>query len=246
MMRIKRTLPALIAVILLAGCESGQHISKVIIPDHGATQPVPRTEEWWVARHEHFNAQAAAGGIDLVLLGDSITHAWEGPGKEVWTEYYAHRNAANFGISGDRTQHVLWRIDHGNFDGINPKLIVIMIGTNNSHDNTAAEIADGVTAIVQKLHGKLPETKILMLAIFPRGSEPTDERRINNMAANEIFRGIADGKMIHYLDIGRVFMNPDGTISAEIMPDFLHLTPAGYRLWADAMEEKVAELMGKK
>jgi lysophospholipase L1-like esterase len=246
MMRIRKALPVLIAVLLLIGCQNDQHIARATIPDHGATQPVPRTEEWWVARNESFNELARAGGIDLVLLGDSITHAWEGPGKEVWAEYYAPRHAANFGISGDRTQHVLWRIDNGNFDGISPKLIVIMIGTNNSQDNTAGEIADGVTAIVQRLRAKLPKTKILMLAIFHRGHEPTDPRRANNMAANEIFSKIADDRMVYYLDIGDVFMNPDGTISPEIMPDFLHLTPAGYKLWADAMEEKVAELMGEK
>ena len=163
----------------------------------------------------------------------------------MWSEYYAPRHAANFGIGGDRTQHALWRIDNGNFDGIYPRLIVIMIGTNNSHDNTAAEIADGITAIVKRLRTRLPETKILMLAIFPRGQEPTDARRANNMAANRIFRNIADGKMIHYLDIGEVFMNPDGTISPEIMPDFLHLTPDGYKLWADAIEDNIAELMGE-
>ncbi len=243
---LTRLLIPLLAMVLLAGCQSTSRIESIEIPVHSATTPAPRTQEWWVNRNASFNEIAAKGGIDLVLMGDSITHGWENKGKEVWAEYYTPRNAANFGIGGDRTQHLLWRIDDGNFDGISPKLIVLMIGTNNSKDNTAQEIADGVTAVVKRLHEEEPQAKILLLAIFPRGEQPDDPRRLNNIAANELFMRIADGKMIHYLDIGEVFTNADGTLSPEIMPDYLHLTPRGYRMWAEAIEPKVAELMGEK
>ncbi len=195
-------------------------------------------------RHESFNDIARQGGVDLVLLGDSITHGWEEQ-DDIWAQYYAPRNAANFGISGDRTEHVLWRIDHGNFDGIYPRLVVIMIGTNNCEDNTPQEIADGVTAIVQKLRVKLPDTKILLLAIFPRGARADNELRAVNTAANDIFQNIAYNKTIYYLDIGDVFLDEQGTLSREVMPDRLHPEAHGYQLWADAMEPKVAELIGE-
>lgn len=237
---------AWILLVVTTGCQTGPRIVDLAIPLHSATTPATRGAQRLVDRHERFNEIAEEGGVDLVFLGDSITQGWERNGREVWEEFYGGRHAANFGIGGDRTQHVLWRIENGNFDGIEPELIVLMIGTNNSRDNTAPEIADGVTAIIQKLRIKLPRTRILMLAIFPRGQNPDNTRRANNEAANEVFMELADGRMIHYLDIGDVFINDDGTISAEIMPDYLHLSPAGYRLWAGAIEDDVARLLGEK
>jgi len=213
---------------------------------NSAVKPQPRSgNKWWNDRHESMNARVKQGKVDLLLIGDSITHGWEGGGKEVWAKYYAPRNAVNLGIGGDRTQHVLWRLDHGNIDGISPKLAVLMIGTNNSGDNTSEEIAQGIEAIVKKLRAKLPETKVLILAIFPRGPNKDDPRRKVNEGANQIVKKLADEKMVFYLDIGGSFLNDDGTLSRKVMPDLLHLTPASYKTWAEAIEPTVSKLMGE-
>ena len=137
---------------------------------HSAVNPAPRTGRQ-LERHQRFNQQVQdrQGPVELVFIGDSITQGWEGAGKEVWKTYYNHRNSLNLGIGGDRTQHVLWRLDHGNFDGIQPKVAVVMIGTNNSaqNRNTATEMIDGIRAVVDKIQKKSPSTKILLLGIFP-------------------------------------------------------------------------------
>ncbi|MEK6261582.1 MAG: platelet-activating factor acetylhydrolase IB subunit [Planctomycetota bacterium] len=217
-----------------------------VAQDHDAVKPVPKDGNW-MKRHDAFNARIKMGNVDLLFIGDSITDAWSGPGKAVWAEKYAKRNAVNLGIGGDRTQHVLWRLDNGNIEGIKPKLAVIMIGTNNagSGQNTSEQIADGITAIVKKLRDKLPETKILLLGIFPRGADDNDPKRQLNMKANEIVAKLADGKMVEYLDIGPKFLDDKRVLSKEVMPDLLHLTPAAYQTWADSIEAHVARMMGE-
>jgi beta-glucosidase len=183
----------------------------------------------------------------LLLIGDSITHGWEGDGKSVWEKFYTKRNAMNLGIGGDRTQHVLWRLENGNIDGLKPKAAVLMIGTNNSNgnDNTAEEIGAGIQAIVKKLREKLPETKVLILAVFPRGEKPNPQRD-KNAKASEIASQLADNQNVFYLDIGPKFLQDDGTLSKEIMPDLLHLSPKGYEIWATSIEDRLAEMMGEK
>lgn len=211
-----------------------------------AIKPAPRPDKMWVERNDSFNAKIKAAKPELLFIGDSITHAWESSGKEAWDKYYAPRKAFNLGISGDRTQHILYRFNNGNIDGIRPKLAVIMIGTNNSNndDNSAKEIADGVTAIVKQLRAKLPKTKVLVLGIFPRGPQPNPQRE-KIVKVNRIIAKLADGKMVHFLDIGINFMQPDKTISKEIMPDYLHLTPRGYEIWAAAIEGTLRKLLGE-
>ncbi len=211
-----------------------------------AVIPVPRNDKWWMNRHESMNARVKQGNVDLILIGDSITHGWENAGKAVWDEFYGKRNAVNLGIGGDRTQHVLWRLDNGNIDGISPKLAVLMIGTNNSGSNTPEEIAAGVKAIVEKLRAKLPQTKVLILAIFPRGANNDDPLRQVNTKANEIIAKLADGNMILYLDFGQKFLKEDGTLTKDVMPDLLHLNAASYRSWAESIEPIVAEVVGAK
>jgi beta-glucosidase len=208
--------------------------------------PVPRDGQQ-MARHERFNERIKQGNVDLILIGDSITQGWEGAGKEAWEKHYGKRNAVNLGIGGDRTQHVLWRLDHGNIDGISPKLAVLMIGTNNANnqDNTAQEIGAGIEAIVKKLREKLPRTKVLVLAIFPRDEKPSP-RREKNTKASQIASKLADNQNVFYLDIGDKFLSPDGTLAKEIMPDYLHLSPKGYEIWAASIEPTVAQLMGEK
>jgi len=212
---------------------------------HSAVTPAKRDGPLF-ERFEQMNARVKQGNVDLLFIGDSITQAWEDPGKDAWERFYGKRNAVNLGISGDRTQHALWRLDHGNIDGIRPKAAVVMIGTNNSNgdDNTATEIADGVRAIVAKLRAKLPETKILLLDIFPRGEQPNAQRG-KILQANQMIAKLHDGEHVRFLAIGHHFIEPDGSIRKEIMPDFLHLSPRGYEIWAAAIEGDLKERMAE-
>ena len=159
---------------------------------------------------------------------------------------YSKLNAVNLGIGGDRTQHVLWRLDHGNLDGLKPKAAVVMIGTNNSNgeDNTVEQIAEGVQAIVKKLREKLPATKILLCSIFPRGENPNPQRG-KILEVNQILQRLADGSNVIWIDFGYRYISDEGRISREIMPDYLHLTKAGYETWADALREPLAKLVGE-
>jgi lysophospholipase L1-like esterase len=200
----------------------------------GPATVVPKPREGaWMEVHESFLAQAKKGHIDLLFLGDSITQGWSG--NTIWQRHYDPRHAANFGIGGDRTQHVLWRIQNGELEGIAPKVAVLMIGTNNIHDDTPDEIAQGIKSILTEIRSRLPKTKILLLGVFPRSAKP-DEARKRIDAVNEKIARLDDGASVRYLDISKSFLNPDGSISPEIMPDYLHLSTKGYRIWAEAME----------
>jgi lysophospholipase L1-like esterase len=194
--------------------------------------PAPRDGRW-MDLHQRFIKRAQQGRVDLLFLGDSITQGWNN--NEVWQRHYGPRNAANFGIGGDRTQHVLWRIQNGELEGIEPKVVVLMIGTNNADSATAEEIAQGITAIVHELRHRLPKARILLLGVFPRRDKP-EAIQENLTAVNAKIAGLDDGSHVKFLDIGKAFLNQDGTISPEVMPDQLHLSRTGYRIWADAME----------
>jgi lysophospholipase L1-like esterase len=217
---------------------------------HSANTPVPRPQEGWRKRQDLLNERARSGEGQLLFIGDSITQGWEGRGKEIWQEFYGDRRAINLGISGDRTQHVLWRLQHGNTDNLNPKACVLMIGTNNAGQNSGEEIADGVLSIVRELRFQVPQCKILILAVFPRGADATDARRKVNEAANVKIakfadNEFADNEFIHYLDIGSEFLGDGGGLAREIMPDLLHLSEGGYRIWAESIESKVKQLLAE-
>lgn len=219
-------------------------------PANPATTPVPRPEPAMQARHARFNEISRQGEAQLVFLGDSITQGWEGAGKQAWEQHFAPLKAANFGIGGDRTEHVLWRLENGNFDGLKPKAIVLMIGTNNTghqkpggYQCPAEQTAAGVKAILEKLKAKCPGAKILLLAIFPRGVDGNDAFRKQNEATNLLIKANADDKTVFFMDIGQKFLQPDGTLTQEIMPDRLHLSPKGYDIWTEAIEAKVKELL---
>jgi lysophospholipase L1-like esterase len=206
----------------------------------------PKLDAHFSQLHDSFLDQDQAGDIGLVFLGDSITEGWSGRGKAVWAKTYAAYKPANFGISGDKTQHVLWRIDNGELDGIKPKVLVLMIGTNNI-GYPAADIAKADVKIVAKIHEKLPDTKVLLLGIFPRGVDPKDPKvapmRDKIKAVNLELAKLDDGKMTRYLDIGDKFLTPDGVLTKEIMPDALHPNEKGYQIWADAMQPLLDEMM---
>lgn len=209
------------------------------------TDPQPRNP--WIDQHESHVKRAKAGNIDLVFFGDSITQGWNNQ-KELWKERFEPLNAANFGIGGDRTENVLWRIQNGALDGYKPKVAIVMIGTNNlsGQRNSAPEVASGVTAIVEEIKKRSPDTKILLLGIFPRAEKPDAPSRKDIAQVNETIAKLDDGKTVYFLDIGKEFLEPDGTITRDTMPDFLHLTPKGYTIWADAIKEKLTALMGGK
>ncbi len=197
----------------------------------------------FIKAHENFVKIAKAGDTDLLFLGDSITAGWNGQ-KAIWEKAFGAYKPANFGIGGDKTQHVLWRITNGELEMIKPKAVVLMIGTNNSGSDEAEGTARGVTKIVESIRAKLPNTKVLLLAIFPRGATPTANKgRATNDKVNAIIAKLHDGRNVHYLDIGAKFLETDGTLTKEIMPDLLHLSAKGYQIWADAITPKLAELM---
>jgi lysophospholipase L1-like esterase len=213
---------------------------------HSAVKPAPRTDGWWKERAKLLDDRVKeTPDTQLLFIGDSITQGWEGEGKEVWAKTYASRKAVNLGIGGDRTQHVLWRLQHAPLDGIKPKAAVVMIGTNNSggEENTPGQIAEGVVAIVKYLREKLPNTRVLLLGIFPRG-ENFNAQRGKLAQINQVLQKLDDGKNVFYLDIGHRFLDENGMLSGEIMPDYLHLSPAGYQIWADAIDPKLKELLG--
>lgn len=215
-----------------------------------AIEPATR-EGNWMERHEGFVAEAKKGGIEVLFMGDSITDGWRTRGKEVWDREYAPLKAANFGIGGDRTQHVLWRLRNGEAEGYQPKLVVLMIGTNNTGferdtttpRNTPAEIVEGVITVVQDLRGDFPAAKILLLAIFPRGEKDSMQRK-QVAEVNQSIAKLHDGTHVHYLDIGAEFLDAEGNIPKDIMPDLLHPHEKGYGIWADAIREPVKRLLG--
>ncbi|GEM_PF-1340605 len=194
-------------------------------------------------RHEEFLKVAKAGGVDLLFVGDSITDGWRGAGKAVWDKNFAPLKAANFGISGDRTEHVLWRMRNGELEGIQPKLVVLMIGTNNR--DPAPDVALGIKTILLDIHERVPRAKVLLLGIFPRGAKP-DVARAKNDEVNKLiatFAGSLELGRVFYLDIGAKFLSADGTLPRDIMPDFLHPNDKGYQIWADAILDKVKQLL---
>lgn len=208
---------------------------------------IPQTrgdEKWWQQRFKEKSQQAKTGDVDLAFIGDSITQGWEGGGQSVWTERYGQRKAINLGFGGDRTEHVIFRLQNGNLGAMQPKVAVLMIGTNNTGHQLQepAEVAEGIEKILDILAQKTPNTKVLLLGVFPRGKDPLDAKRLNNVAINQRIRRLHDGERVHYLDIGKVFIEPDGSLSEKIMPDALHLSPEGYRRWAEAIEPTLQNL----
>ncbi len=207
-------------------------------------------EAWWKTRFEQKQALVKQGGWDVVFLGDSITHGWEGGGKDVWARNFGAYKALNLGYGGDRTEHVLWRLDHGELDGYQPKLLILMIGTNNTGHRPLAQespedTAAGIKAILEKIARKSPTTKIVLLPIFPRGATPQDPLRVRNEKVNALIKGYADGQHVVFLDFNKAFLEPDGTLTKEMMPDLLHPQAKGYGIWAEAVLPVIEQTVKK-
>ncbi len=229
---------------------------------HDTVNPLPSDEDraaaagWlsggtWLDQHQAINAIASEGKADIVFLGDSITQSWGGSGRKVaavgqatWDRLFQKRNAANFGISGDRTQHVLWRIQNGNLDGIQPKMIVLLIGTNNLAHDTAPQIAHGIEQIVMRIEERRDRTKILVLGILPRGPTPNDPLRQKAAAVNRLIQRLDDGNKTTVLDLSKYFLTTGGGLTADCFTgDHLHLTAQGYAALGDAIEPVLVKMI---
>ncbi len=239
---------ALAAVLFAAAALTAQQ------PSNSAATPLERKDTKKL--HESFLSRAKDGPVEVLFVGDSITQGWNGKdAKKIWDERFGKWKAANFGIGGDKTQNVLWRITEGKeLENVDPKVIVLMIGTNNVGGNTVEQIADGVKAIVEEFKKQKPKAKILLLGVFPRSGKATkdlkdptvvcaaDELQPKIKQINAIITKLDDGKMVTYLDIGDKFLNDKGGLPKATMPDYLHLSPDGYKIWAEAIEAKVDEM----
>jgi lysophospholipase L1-like esterase len=225
--------------------------SQVAAPAQGANTaiiPAPFQPQ----RHDAFVEIAKKGNIDLLLMGDSITDFWRRAGLAVFEKNFGGIPCANFGISGDRTQGVLWRMQNGELDGYTPKLMMLMIGTNNlgggraGTGNTPEQIAEGITAVVTTFRTKFPQAKVLLLGVFPRSALPTAPARESIKQINAIIAKLDDGTFIKYMDIGDKFLEPDGTIATTTMADGLHPTAKGYEIWAAAVMPTINAMLGRK
>lgn len=219
--------------------EVSMPVNSAIVPNLGGMFNGP---------HER-NLADVSPDIELLLMGDSITDWWrneDGPyaGKPVLDEYFGHWNIANFGIAGDTTQGVLYRLQNGEGEGFSPRAVMLMIGTNNTGRNSAAEISEGVGAVVLSLQNSFPDAEILLLGIFPR-SEAGNPVRATIAEINATISQLDELEGVHYLDIGDVFLDDDGNIPASVMSDALHPSTEGYRLWAEAVQEPLTELMAE-
>lgn len=229
----------LLMLVVVVGC------ANAVPPAEDATKPADRlTEGWWKERHEQ---KKLLRDYRVAFLGDSITQGWEGTGQAAWNQHFAQFKPANFGYSGDRTSHVLWRLEQGELLAAKPELVVLMIGTNNvGHGvNTPAETVAGIRAILAKIRKESPKTKILLIGVLPRGVAVDDPMR---KAASEINADLVKLKEpnVTYRDYGAPFVKEDGKINLDLMPDALHLSEAGYQLWSDLILPDLLRLLPRR
>jgi lysophospholipase L1-like esterase len=248
----KITFPLIIIFAFLGRAQFCQADDKAQQP---TDVPLPRVIEYpwmnleqWRAFHQGDLDRAKAGPVDVLFLGDSITECWDTRGLEVWQKQYAPLRAANFGVGGDTTQNVLWRITEGGaLNGIHPGVVVLMIGTNNIGlmKDAPTDIAKGVSAVVSSLRELLPEAEILLLSIFPRGETPDNEYRLKVVATNKLIEPLGQHEHVTWLEMWNPFLKGDGTMSKDIMADFLHPTKHGYEIWAKTMKPTLEKLQRK-
>jgi lysophospholipase L1-like esterase len=231
-----------LSIISLALACSITPVFGVETATNSATIPAPHQNRQDDVQHKL--DRFAGKHFDLVFDGDSIMNRWETTGKAVWNQRYAGI-AADFGIEGDCVENVLWRLDHGQVDGIDPKVVVLMIGTNNSGKNSADQIAEGIKLLVADYEKRCPHAHIILLGIFPRGEKPADGGRRKVAAVNSQIKLLDDGQRLTYVDISRQLIGTDGIIFRDMMPDFVHPTAQGYQIWADAIQPIINKYVPK-
>lgn len=218
------------------------------MPPSGTT-PSKRTIEYswmsvaaWDKMHAEDAVVAQYDQVDVLFVGDSITAGWD---WQIWEKNFKPLKAANFGIGGDNTGNVLWRLQHGAVGNIQPKLIVLLIGVNNigGMQETPEQAAAGVTKVVQQLQLAWPNSKILLNAVFPFDQTSSSENRNKVKKLNKIIAKLNNNNTIFFKDYGPLLLQKDGSISPDIMADFLHPTPKGYQIWADAMTPDIQTLL---
>ncbi|MGD1919466.1 MAG: GDSL-type esterase/lipase family protein [Pleurocapsa sp.] len=208
-----------------------------------SVRPTPRMRSYlwmplsqWFFFHAEDVALAETSESKILFLGDSLVQNWSE--TQVWNKHFKSLAALNFGISGDLTQNLLWRLENGAVGNLNPEKIILQIGTNNlssSNKETSQEIAQGVIAVVNKLQIAFPEAKILLMAVFPREKEAEHPYRNKIQRLNQHLEILQDLEHLTYLDMGNQFLLSDGTLSQELMPDALHLSEKGYEIWGNAI-----------
>lgn len=247
-------LPARCAGLLLAACAAHgaaaeQAPAPTPIHPSCALTAAPRTVEYpWmsVARwHQMFGdqlARAAQGGVDVMFVGDSLTEMWP---KALWDANFGAMKAANFGIGGDNTGNVLWRLRHPAIAALKPKVVVLLIGVNNINlcNEPPEQVFAGIRAVLAALRSQYPSARILLNAVLPEGQMPTAPERGKVLALNRMVQTLGDGKTVFFHDYGARFVAPDGTLSAALQPDFLHMSEAGYRVFADAIRPDIEALL---
>ncbi|MEI8071997.1 MAG: GDSL-type esterase/lipase family protein [Planctomycetota bacterium] len=229
---------ALVSLCQVAGLQAAAVEEEVFVltSKNDPAKPVPGGVRWFGRKHSAYADQTKNKKFDLCLLGDSITDMWPG---DLFAKYFAKYNAVQFGIGGDRCENVLWRLQNGELVGTNPKVIVLLIGTNNSGMNTAEEMAYGVGLVVKSLRAGCPNSKILLLGVFAKRDMPLEK----GQACNARLSKLDDKKTIRYLDVGAKFLNQDGTIQDGILTDAVHLTRKAYEIWGEAMSPLLEEMM---
>ena len=218
-----------------------------------ATSLIGEREGWWKDPEMWFHAlqkhraEAAdgQGEFDLVFLGDSITRGWEGNGRTVLADLRKTYKILPLGIGGDRVQHNIWRVRNGELSGYTTKAVMLMIGTNNNYGDNPSGVAAGIKQLLADIREKQPGAKIVLCPVCPRGEKPTDKMRQQNAAVNAIIKNYADGKDVLWLDFTDKYLQADGTISKDLMPDFLHPKEEGYRIWAEAARPLFKAICGK-
>jgi N-acetylglucosamine-6-sulfatase len=180
----------------------------------------------------------------VVFLGDSITQGWEGPGRTAWERHFAPLGAVNWGYSGDRTEHLIWRLQNGDIQRLNPEAAVLLIGTNNTGHKQApaSETVAGIRKVIDDLAWKWPEAQVVLMSVFPRAASADHPLRKLNVEVNEGLAALADGRRVHLLDLNARFLDSEGNLNQDLLPDLLHLSPAAYQIWGEALAAKLGEL----
>ncbi|WP_426342597.1 GDSL-type esterase/lipase family protein [Pseudoduganella sp. S-14] len=242
-MKKSKTMAGLAGMLVL--CAS---VSQAAFAAACATTAAPRTVEYpwmsierWRQMHADQVVRAEKGGVDVMFLGDSLTEMWP---KPLWERNFGALKAANFGIGGDHTGNVLWRLQEPAIAGIRPRLVVLMIGVNNINlcNESADEVFNGILAVVARLRTQYPAARILLNAVLPEGAPDSDERR-RILALNQKIRTLGDGKAIFFHDYGARFTGAGGVLSRELQPDLLHFSEKGYGILAEAIRPDIERLL---